>query len=165
MKSLLLVASLSGCTVSCIGAPFSFPQSTIDAGSTEVPAPDAGEEAETREASDAVAEAGPLDGQPDAPVAEASPDVAPDSPPDAPLCDPVIAQPHDLCPLEPSVGVFPQSYPRMAAPPPGGCPTIDSYQPTPPECRCAQTFNCACLTAHGLVPRQCKDLGGAPWTY
>lgn len=161
MKTLLLVASLSGCAVGCVGAPFTFPQSTIDAGPVGMTAPDAGEETE------AAAQPDSADAGPDA-IAEAeSPDAAsPDSPPDAPaVCSRVTAQPHDLCPLEPSVGVFPQSYARMAAPPPGGCPTIDSYQPTPPECRCAQTFNCACLAAHGLVLRQCEDLGGAPWAY
>jgi hypothetical protein len=163
-RSLLLVASLSGCAVGCIGAPFSFPQSTIDAGPVglETPDADAGDTPEASAQPDSpgvIADgASPIDAPP-------PPDAGPDAPADAlAVCSLVTAQPHDECPLEPATGVFPGSYARLGTAPPSGCPSIYAYAPTPAACQCAETFNCACLAAHGIAGK-CKDVGGAPWIY
>jgi hypothetical protein len=166
LRPLLLTASLSGCavgSVGCIGAPFSFPQSTIDAGPVGIEEPDAEAGAEAGSQPDSPADAGspPEAALTDAPTPDANPDASPEA---APTCGLVTAQPHDECPLEPSSGVFPQSYPRAGAPPPGGCPSIYAYAPTPTACQCAETFNCACLAANGIAGK-CKDVGGAPWIY
>ena len=168
LRPLLLTAALSGCavgSVGCIGAPFSFPQSTIDAGSVAVEEPDAGETTEASAQPDSPADARAEAASTDAPTSDAVADAPLDAGPEAaPVCSPVTAQPHDECPLEPSSGVFPNAYPRAGAPPPGGCPTINAYLPTPAACQCVETFNCACLAANGIAGK-CKDVGGAPWVY
>lgn len=161
---LLLLASLSGCTLNCGGAPFSFPPGWPYDGGSEAEtgvelALDGG--AEDSKASPAP-DAGELDANP-APDVGSAMDAAPDV---APVCSPVTATPHDTCPLEPSTpDPFPSCYDRMAAAPPQGCPTVNACESTPQACQCRETFNCACLKTNGVNWKNCIDVGGAPWVY
>jgi hypothetical protein len=163
--SLFLLAGLIDGLIGCGGAPFSLPSPAdlpLEAGLTvRGPDPEADSGA-VREADEAAGEAG------DSSLGDASPPSPPDAqsptPFDAAVCSPVRIQPADLCPGAPSAG-FPDCYYRAGAlPDAGGCSAVAGCFATPPACRCAETFNCACFVAAGVIrAMNCADIGGAPW--
>lgn len=162
MKLLLVLTALTACGAPAFTtAPDAFDRfdaapevASFDAGAPDAQSPDAQSEAAADAGPDSGgaeagvlpdADGGGLDGG--ALLDTAQPD-APDAPleaatPDAPTCTPLPPRDAGAPGLTCGIGSAPSPTFFLVLTPDNGC----QWQPTPPACLCAETFNCACLLA------------------
>ena len=166
------------CLVGCAGDPFEERILSEDAGAPEtvatptaetaLPLPLEGGGPDASSPPDAGLEAKSEAGLPEASPPEAAlPEL------EAAACSPVAVDAADVCSGLTGHVTFPAAYVvSLRAYEAGGCNYVAALPETPAACRCAETYTCACLAAHGGLASDetCVDVRGAaggsiPWVY